>query len=282
VRVRILGTAAGGGLPQWNCACLGCSNVRGTGNHRTGDCLAISGDGASWYLINASADLRSQIVAFAELAPPPGSRASPIAGVLLTSAELDHTIGLLSLREAARLAIWCTPTVRRALPFASTLDAYVRVDWRSVEVGVPNNLEGKLAVTAFAPGRKPPRYASGRDSPQWTVSYRIVDTRTGGVIVYAPGLSAWTPEFELGIQGADLVLLDGTFATTHEFASRDSQPMGHLSIEESLPHLRRLPGPRYVYTHLNNTNPLAIDGVDPMGLVSAGARTAVEGEVFVI
>lgn len=276
MKVRILGTAAGGGLPQWNCGCEVCGQARATNRHRTQDCLAITGDGSTWYLVNASADLRGQLLASPELAPPPGTRATPVAGVLLTSAELDHTLGLLTLREADRLAVWATPTVRAALPFGPVLESYTFLDWQSVTPGEPIPLQGGLTALAFAAGDKRPRYASTPDNAQWTVAYRFTDARTGGVLVYAPGLAAWTATFTAGIAGADVVLLDGTFATNHEFASTG---MGHLSMEDSLPLVRANPGPRYMYTHLNNTNPYA---GEPLALADGAASVATDGELLVL
>jgi pyrroloquinoline quinone biosynthesis protein B len=279
VKVRILGTAAGGGLPQWNCGCEECQWARETGRHRLQDGLAVTGDEATWYLFNASPDLRAQLIAYPELAPSPGSRISPIGGVLLTSAELDHTLGLLTLREADAITVWATETTRDAVPYRSALSAYTSVDWRVVRPSEPLDLAGGLVVTAFAPGTKRPRYASEVTVGHWSVAYRIADPISGGVLVYAPGLERWTPGFTEGIRGADVVLLDGTFAASVELAA--SGTMGHLSIADSLPHVRSIKGPRFFYTHLNNTNPFGRD--QPSGLAAlteAGAGIARDGDLL--
>jgi len=279
VKVRILGTAAGGGLPQWNCGCRGCQRSRAGGGGRTQDCLAVSGDGSAWYLVNASADLQRQLAAAPELAPPPFTRDSPIHGVLLTSGELDHTIGLLSLREATSVRVFATASVQSTLPFTATLSAYTRIDWCTVTPGQPIGLDGGLTVHAFAAGTKRPRYAHDARGTDWTVAYRFTDERTGSASVYAPGLAQWSRAFSTGIAGAKVVVLDGTFATVGEHGS--SRAMGHLSIEESLPLLRLHAGPLFVYTHLNNTNPLAFaDPVATARLAAAGARIATDGEVI--
>jgi pyrroloquinoline quinone biosynthesis protein B len=288
MRVRILGTAAGGGLPQWNCGCPGCDTARMTGGGRTQDCLAITGDGSVWYLVNASADLRAQLLAAPELAPARHTRDPPLGGVLLTSGELDHTLGLLNLREAAGIEVYATPTVRAALPFAAALAAYTTVRWHPVVPGRPIPLAGGLTALAFAPGAKPPRYAGAAPGAGWTVAYRFTktgtdtDTGTGtgtGGLVYAPGLARWTPEFAAGVAGADVALLDGTFATADEFG--DGAAMGHLSIEDTLVHLAAHPGPEYVFTHLNNTNPYAHAGADVTDrLAAVGARIAMDGEIL--
>src|SRR4051794_495349 len=136
MRVRILGSAAGGGAPQWNCACAVCQDARGAGRDRTQDTVAVSGDGAAWYLINAGPDIRSQILRTPELAPGPRLRQTPLSGVLLTTAELDHTLGLLSLREAVRLTVHATPAVSAALatafPLRPMLAQYTDLHWRAL------------------------------------------------------------------------------------------------------------------------------------------------------
>ena len=118
MRVRLLGTAAGGGFPQWNCACALCAACRAGSPDvppRSQDCLAISLDGKDWYLVNASPDLRSQLLAESALAPGPGPRDTPLRGVLLTDAELDHSLGLMLLRESGGLPVWAPPAVLHAL-----------------------------------------------------------------------------------------------------------------------------------------------------------------------
>ena len=249
MKIRFLGTAAGGGVPQWNCACETCERARREGTDRTQDCLAISGDGKAWYLVNASPDLRTQLSRTPELTPGPGVRETPLRGVLLTSAELDHTLGLVTLREGSELAVYATQTVLNALPWLPILDHYTRVDRRAVRCGEPFTLDGDLTVTAIALGGKQPRYGVGAPAAgDWVIALRFVD-RAGRSLIYAPGLAANTAE----IVDAEVVVLDGTFLTASEIGAGVS---GHLPIQDSLPLLRSHPGPRYLYTHLNNTNPV--------------------------
>ena len=148
MKVRLLGTAAGGGLPQWNCACAGCVAARRAGVNRTQDCLAVTGDGSAWYLVNASPDLRTQLIAAPELAPGPGLRDTPVRGVLCSTGELDHTLGLITLREAASLQIYATAPVRAALegpfPAGPILSRYTTVEWHDVVPGAWMNLDGGL------------------------------------------------------------------------------------------------------------------------------------------
>ncbi|MBP0449416.1 pyrroloquinoline quinone biosynthesis protein PqqB [Kitasatospora sp. RG8] len=297
MKIRILGTAAGGGLPQWNCGCAGCTTARRTGVARSQDCLAVSADGAAWYLVNASPDLRGQLLAAPELAPSPGTRDTPLRGVLLTSGELDHTLGLLTLREAAELTVHATLPVRYALhsafPAGPLLAPYTKAGWQTLTPGRTVELAGGLRAEPLALGGKRPRYAADlpgegwEGRPDWVTGYRFSDADGRASAVYAPGLAEWTPAMDRAVAGADVVVLDGTFSTDDELAAhtggaRSSRGMGHLAVLDSLPHLARHPGPRYLYTHLNNTNPLAhpaSPGTEALtrALTAAGAAVAEDG-----
>jgi pyrroloquinoline quinone biosynthesis protein B len=261
VRVRVLGSAAGGGSPQWNCACEVCRR----GHPRLQDSVAVSGDGQAWYLINASPDVRAQILATPELAPGPGLRETPLRGVLLTTAELDHTIGLLSLREAVQLMVYATPAVTAALaPVRAMLAPYTDLIWR--ELPAELDLDGGLTVRRMTVGAKRPRYAAGTAGDDWVSALRFDD------FVYATCLPRWSDAFDAFLAGADEVLLDGTFATDDELTRRTGRPgsaasMGHLPIADSRPFAARHPGTRFRYSHLNNTNAatgpdVAEDGIE--------------------
>ncbi|MFI6070293.1 pyrroloquinoline quinone biosynthesis protein PqqB [Actinoplanes sp. NPDC051343] len=269
MKVRILGSAAGGGCPQWNCACAVCAAARREGRQRTQDTVAVSGDGSAWYLINASPDIRTQLVSAPDLAPGPGLRQTPIRGVLLTTAELDHTVGLLSLREATALTVYATAAVRIALePVRQMLAAYTPVDFQSFGTG----LAGGLTVQRLTVGTKRPRYAAGLPGGDWVSALRLTDARTGSSFVYATCLPAWTEEFDEFLRGADEVLLDGTFGTDDELTRATGRPgsaasMGHLPIEASRHRRARHPGTRFRYGHLNNTNPAVGPDIATDGLV---------------
>jgi pyrroloquinoline quinone biosynthesis protein B len=273
VRIRVLGSAAGGGAPQWNCACATCGEARRTGRHRLQDTVVISGDGAAWYLLNASPDIRAQILGTPELTPGPGLRQTPLRGVVLTTAELDHTLGLLSLREATGLAVYATATVTDALtsafPLRPMLGCYSPAEWTAL--GEECLLEGGLRVRRLTVGTKRPRYAAGIAGEEWVSALRITQARTGFTFVYATCLPAWTDEFDAFVRGADEVLLDGTFATEDELTRATGRPgsaraMGHLPIADSRPWLSRHPGTRFRYGHLNNTNPAEGDDIAGDGL----------------
>ncbi|PJE95878.1 pyrroloquinoline quinone biosynthesis protein PqqB [Streptomyces carminius] len=283
MRVRVLGTAAGGGLPQWNCACEVCGTARAAAVGRTQDCLAVSGDGTAWWLVNASPDIRAQLLAAPELAPGPARRQTPLRGALLTSAELDHTLGLAALREARDFTVHGTATVLGALPVRGVIDPYGGFRW-SPAGDTELELAGGLTVRAVPVGRKRPRYAAGApDAGDWVVAYRLTDRRTGGVLVYAPCLAAWPPALAAAAEGADCVLLDGSFFTDDEMTERTGAgptalDMGHLPISDSLAHRASYPSARWLYTHLNNTNPaLVADSPQRRAVERAGAEVAADG-----
>ncbi|GAA2373309.1 pyrroloquinoline quinone biosynthesis protein PqqB [Dactylosporangium salmoneum] len=269
MRVRLLGTAAGGGVPQWNCACDGCARARAAGVNRTQDCVAVSGDSRAWFLLNASPDLRTQLAATPELAPGPGRRDTPLRGVLLSTAELDHTLGLLTLREASALTLYGSGCVLNALagpfPMQPILAQYTTLHCTAIEPGAAIDLDGGLRAQALTVGSKRPRYAEGLPGDDWVLAYRMSDPRTGGVLVYAPCLPAWSPAFAELIADAGCVILDGTFLHEDELrrctgGGGTATSMGHLPIEVSEPLLPRRTETRYMYTHLNNTNPVAVPG----------------------
>ncbi|WP_432971308.1 pyrroloquinoline quinone biosynthesis protein PqqB [Dactylosporangium sp. CA-233914] len=264
MKVRVLGSAAGGGFPQWNCACDGCATARRTGAHRTQDSVAVTGDGTAWYLINASPDIRAQVLATGELAPGPGPRDTPIRGVLLTTAELDHTAGLLSLRESGRITLYATTTVLAALPFVPILRACTDLRTFELPTNRPLVLDGGLTVRAAVVGGKVPRHADPGAGDEWVCALRITD-RTGRAFVYATCLPEWTDAFDDLLDGAGAALLDGTFLTDDEPARRAGlcrtpRQMGHLPITDAIAALERHRGTRVLFGHLNNTNPLAIAG----------------------
>ncbi|MFT7869996.1 MULTISPECIES: pyrroloquinoline quinone biosynthesis protein PqqB [Amycolatopsis] len=273
MKVILLGTAAGGGCPQWNCACVLCTAGLPP---RTQDCAAISaGDG--WYLLNCSPDIRAQILGTPELRAGPGPREIPLRGVLLTDAELDHTLGLLMLRESGGLPVWAPPAVLTALsPFSSVVDSYGGWTWSSV-VDLPG-----LRVEVLPVSDKRPKYASASDGP-WVVAYRISDPATGGVLVYAPCLRSWPAGFDEFVADASLVLLDGTFYAPDEMAGvggPDQLAMGHLPITAGLP---RVAGRRWAFTHVNNTNPV-LDPASPehAAVLAAGATLPPDGSRFTL
>ncbi|MDX8036586.1 pyrroloquinoline quinone biosynthesis protein PqqB [Lentzea sp. BCCO 10_0856] len=289
MKAVLLGTTAGGGFPQWNCACDLCVRARsGSLPSRSQDCLAISGNGTDWWLVNASPDIRTQIAACSFLNPGPGPRDTPLRGALFTDAELDHTLGLLTLRGGAGLTVWAPGAVLHALKdqfdLRTVIDGYAPVAWR--EVSDQFDLGG-LLVTAIPISGKRPKYArsSTVDGP-WVVAYRFQDLVSGGVLVYAPCLASWPDGFDEVVAGAHCLLLDGTFYASSEMgtatgSSSGQAAMGHLPITASLPTLRRFPHVRRMYTHLNNTNPvLDPESSEFSALREAGVEVPLDGTVI--
>lgn len=271
--LQVLGTAAGGGLPQWNCACPGCTGARAHPERRRRHAsLAVRAGEGRWYVVNATPDIGEQIEGAAELHPGPAARQTPLAGVVLTDAELDHTLGIARLREARDgVDVLATPpvldAVREGLRLDAVLGPYTPVRWRELPGGAGCPLDGDsgISVSAVPLSSKKPRYAA--DSPDtsdsWSVALRLHDPATGGTLLYAPSLAVWSDAFDTAAREADCVFVDGTFWDDGEplrsgFSTRTATGMGHLPVTGpggTAHRLARLPG-RCLYTHLNNTNPL--------------------------
>lgn len=281
MKVVVLGTAAGGGFPQWNCACKMC-----TANlpPRTQDCIAVSADGVGWYLLNASPDIRSQILATKQLSAGPGPRDSPIRGALLTDAELDHTLGLTMLREGAGLNVWAPPAVLAALdsdfPLRGIVSKYGAWTWHPATA--PFAVDG-LTVTPFPVSTKKPKYIQSIVDGPTVVAYKIVDP-AGATLVYAPCLRTWPDGFDALVSDAACVILDGTFFSPNEMSGATKKDvtsaqtaMGHIPIsgaDGSLARIQAHPGKRWIYTHLNNTNPILDPTSAEYGAVLAGGAEA--------
>jgi pyrroloquinoline quinone biosynthesis protein B len=295
--VRILGSAAGGGVPQWNCGCPNCAAAL-VDPHlaRTGCSIAVSGDGVAWTLLNAAAELPSQLACFPGLHPPKGMRDSPFAAIVLTDAELDHTLGLLALRQAAALTIAATPRVRSLLEcsgMAGLLGGYLKVAWREIAAGVdfpldPARPDGLRARAIAVGAGKPPAYAGADPVPaDATVGLHVSDSRGWG-FMYAPCVPALTDELVDACRSCSLILLDGTFFSDDELATfgrpRTARDLGHLPVggpDGSLALLEPEIRSRVAYTHLNNTNPLLSEQSAASDLVRrAGAAVTVDGAEY--
>jgi pyrroloquinoline quinone biosynthesis protein B len=272
VWIRVLGSAAGGGFPQWNCGCPGCRAVRDGSRPcrpRTQSSVAVSADRRRWFLLNASPDVRTQIESFPALHPRDG-RATPLEAVLLTDAELDHTLGLLLLREGRGLDVHSTEAVRDTLvngtSLLRTLEAYCPVRWHPVVPEADVLLGDGLSYRAFdVPTTKRARFGSQTEKGR-VVGYRLTDERSGRSAVYLPGVQSLTAvRDELG--DCACLLVDGTCWHDDELirlglASKTSREMGHLPIDGpggSLEQLTPLPIERKIYIHMNNTNPILLD-----------------------
>ncbi|MFE7269206.1 pyrroloquinoline quinone biosynthesis protein PqqB [Streptomyces sp. NPDC057623] len=293
----VLGTAAGGGIPQWNCACPGCSGARAHPHRgRRHASLAVRTGEGRWYLVNATPDIGDQIEARPELRPGPGPRQTPVAGVVLTDAELDHTLGLARLREAARLQVTATAPVRQALldrlRLGEVLAPYTDVTWRELPARGAEPLDPAspgLLISGIPVSGKRPRYAADApDDDAWVVALRLYDPVSGACALYAPALAAWPDPLQQAAAEADCVIVDGTFWDDEEprrtgISSRTATGMGHLPIEGPGGTAERLAplAARRLYTHLNNTNPL-VDPAAPQHkrLARLGIEVAHDGMVI--
>jgi pyrroloquinoline quinone biosynthesis protein B len=282
VRVRVLGSAAGGGFPQWNCGCPNCRGLRaGTlrATSRTQESVALSPDAKAWFLVNASPEIRQQIEGFPELHPR-GPRHCPIEAIVLTNGDLDHTLGLLSLRESHPLVIYATPSVQRGFSDGNvlyrTLERFAgQVTWRVLPLGREVELAGGdgrgygLYVEAVAVPGKPPIHLEGLfpPGPEDNIGLKIRARSTGSCLAYFPAAGRVTPAVAAALERADCVFFDGTFWSSDELpalglGSKRAEDMAHLPVggtEGSLVALAGLRAARRIYIHLNNTNPLLRD-----------------------
>jgi pyrroloquinoline quinone biosynthesis protein B len=290
--VRVLGSAAGGGFPQWNCGCPNCRAVRDGSRpcrSRTQSAIAVSADYQRWFLLNASPDIRNQIESFPALRPGDG-RVTPLRAVLLTDAEIDHTLGLLLLREGRSLELHATAPVRETLcegtAILRTLEAYCPVTWRPVVPGEDVSLGTGVSYRAFdVPTTKPQRFRAGREEGR-VVGYRLADAATGRALVYLPGVQDLTASVRAQLDGCTCLLVDGTCWRDDELirlgmGGKTARAMGHLPIDGpagSLEQLSSLPIERKIYVHINNTNPILLDDAPERRAVERqGMEVAADG-----
>lgn len=299
MHVRILGSAAGGGFPQWNCRCPTCEAARGNppadrtrvAHPRTQSSLAIRGGDGAWFLVNASPDASQQLEAIASPSVG-GIRSTPIAGVLLTDAEIDHTAGLLLLRESSSpVRIYGGAGVERALrqgyPVLSMLEHYCGLEWITLAPGDVQQLSGStLTVEPFDVGGDAPRYLDGSGLELEASGLVFRDQASGGVLTYVPGLARLDDDVIDRFAASDLVLVDGTFWRDDELArlgisTRSARDMGHLPLSGpggTLEALSRLRRPRKLLVHINNTNPILLeDSPERAAVRSAGVEVSYDG-----
>lgn len=282
MQILVLGAAAGGGFPQWNCNCSNCQGVRNgtiTAQSCTQSSIAISTDGERWLLCNASPDIRAQIANNPELHPKRQYRDTGIAGVLLVDAQIDHSTGLLSLREGCPLDVWCTPNVHQDLstgfPLFPMLTHWqgglrwqpIAVDEKQHEARFKVDPCPGLTLTAIALDSNAPPYSPRRGSPTAgdNIGLFIEDDSSGVSLFYAPGLGRLNENVRAWLQRADCVLVDGTLWHNDELqrsgvGQATGMDMGHLALNGEnglLSELDRLPETtRRILIHINNTNPI--------------------------
>lgn len=279
IRINILGSAAGGGLPQWNCACVNCVAARAEQiNPQTQSSIAIGSDSEefqNWWLINASPDLPRQIESLKWLQPRPPAAAelrnTPIAGAFLTNADIDHALGLLLLRQQEKpLVVYAADETRAALAWLDrTLARFCGIEWRRVTSKF-QSLDSGMAFRAIElPG---------------SIAFQLRHDTSSRTALFAPSVGSWTEQLHDTVHTSDLVLFDGTFWSDGELGrvrpgARTAREMNHLPINDgSFDVLRQSPARRKIYTHINNTNPILMPGSsERVELEQAGIEVARDG-----
>jgi pyrroloquinoline quinone biosynthesis protein B len=312
MRVKILGSAAGGAFPQWNCACPNCRTLRaGTfqGKPRSQTQVAISADDKSWFLLGASPDLRSQIEATPDLHPreqPSGQapRHSPIAGAILSNADVDHTLGLLLLRELQPLRVHAADSVRRILTEDNSMFAMLQrvpnqVTWTTFTPGTtfplqtPAGEDSGIRVRALSLGTHYPAYVPARRQAELAVNEAslglIIESPTGRRLACMPAVPQIDDALFHEFESSDVLLFDGTFWSDDELiriqgSGQTARQMGHVPVSSpdgSLAKLAQLRRPRKIYLHINNTNPMLNEsGPEYRQVRDAGWEIAEDGWQF--
>ncbi len=297
--IKVLGSGAGGGFPQWNCNCRNCAGLRAgtlSATPRTQSSLAVSDSGKDWLLVNASPDLRAQLESCPALQPARSVRDTAIAAVLIVDAQIDHTTGLMTLREhTQRLPVYCTPSVHADLtggyPLLEVLESYCGVDWRPVDaIGrvpfevpeIPGVSLDPIPLPSEAPPYSPRRHNPAEDD---TIGVVFIDKASGQRCLYAPGLGEWTESLLEEARRADCLLIDGTLWNDAELmeqgaASKTGREMGHLAQSGSRGMLSQLAelGGRKILIHINNTNPILDESsAEAARLTELGIEIAYDG-----
>lgn len=305
MRIRVLGSAAGGGFPQWNCNCPNCDGLRkGTikATRRTQSSIAVSADNVNWLLFNASPDILTQFIDFPELQPGRTIRDTAVRAIVLMDAQIDHTTGLFMLREGKTpLNIYCTDMVHEDLtrgnPIFNILEHFCGVNWQRISTAKGNSFEAigvpGVRITAVPLSSKAPPYSPHRHDPHEgdNLGIQLEDVGTGRKLFYAPGLGAIEPHIVPFMEQADCLLVDGTCWTNDEMialgiSQKQSLDMGHLPQSGEggmIETLRPLKAARKILIHINNTNPiLREDSDERKALEKENIEVAYDGMDFVL
>jgi pyrroloquinoline quinone biosynthesis protein B len=294
----VLGSAAGGGFPQWNCRCPVCQLAWAgdpRARPRTQASLAVSANGEDWVLINASPDLPEQLRRAPALHPRGEPRGSPIKAIVLTGGEIDQVAGLLSLRERQPFTLCATAPTMALIEENSMFEVLARdqVERRIEAFDTPCSLPGGLTAELFAVPGKVPLYLEGESPDTMSESNGIagLELRAGGTrLVFIPGAAAVTATMWDRMACADAVLFDGTLYRDDEMiatatGSKSGRRMGHMAIDGqdgSLAALAKLTA-RRIYIHINNTNPILVEGsVERARVTSQGWEVAEDGQEIVL
>ena len=299
MHIRLLGTGAGGGFPQWNCNCHNCKRLRAgeiKSTARTQSSITISGNGTDWVLFNASPDIRAQLESFPPLQPAREIRDTGICAIILCDAQIDHTTGLIILREHIKpWDVYCTAAVHEDMttgyPIFNILGHFRGVNWHEISTEqeaftIPK--ADNLVFTAVPLKSEAPPYSPHRHNtvPGDNVGFKVEDTASGKNLFYAPGLGVIEDHVYDYMQEADVVLVDGTMWTNDEMAKHGisdklASEMGHLDQSSKggiMETLNSLEKPRKILIHINNTNPI-LDEESPerQALNDAGIEVSYDG-----
>jgi pyrroloquinoline quinone biosynthesis protein B len=283
LRVVVLGAAAGGGVPQWNCGCPVCRTARNghSGLQSTQASIAVSADGAHWFLINASPDLRQQLIATPQLHPATGQlRHSPIAGVILTNGEVDAVAGLLSMREGSPFTVYAHPKVLAILKSNSIFNVLNEKNVRrqpievneTFEPALPDGSPSGIEILPFAVPGKSAWYLEGKVHPAGsegvgdTLGLRIADRASGKLLYFLAACAGVTDELKSRLLGAAAVFFDGTVWRDDELiaaglGNKTGQGMGHIAMSGergAIESLANLDIGRKMFLHINNSNPVLL------------------------
>ncbi|WP_237132236.1 pyrroloquinoline quinone biosynthesis protein PqqB [Pseudohongiella sp. O18] len=281
MRVHVLGSAAGGGFPQWNCNCPNCDGLRkGTikATARTQSSIAVSSDNINWLLFNTSPDILAQFQQFPELQPGRAIRDTAIRGIVLMDAQIDHTTGLFMLREGKTpLDIYCTDMVHEDLtrgnPIFNVLGHFCGVTWHQIPTAAGSSFEVEgiddIRITAVPLSSKAPPFSPHRHDPHEgdNIGIQLEDTRSGKKLFYAPGLASIEPHLLPFMQQADCLMVDGTCWTNDEMqalgiSNKLSLDMGHMpqsGPDGMIEALKQFSASKKILIHINNTNPILRD-----------------------
>ncbi len=298
MKVRVLGSGAGGGFPQWNCNCHNCHRIRHNtmnGKARSQSSIAVSTDNKNWLLINTSPDIRSQLEAFPAIQPKEGIRDTGIKAILLIDSQIDHTTGMLMLREGKPLEVYCTEMVKQDLstgfPLFTMLKDYCTVNHHAVPVDgssftIPA-IEDLRFYTQALKSKAPP-YSPHRHDPHEgdNIGVIIEQISTGKKVFYSPGLGEIEPHVMTAMQEVDCLLVDGTFWTddemcTQQISHKRAREIGHLPQSGPGGMIDVLSGvtkARKILIHINNTNPILDDDSEQRKILdAAGIEVAYDG-----
>jgi pyrroloquinoline quinone biosynthesis protein B len=303
LRIVVLGAAAGGGVPQWNCGCPVCQAARSERPElqSTQASIAFSADGEHWFLINASPDLRQQLIATPQLHPKGlRLRHSPISGVILTNSEVDAVAGLLSMREGSPFTIYAHPRVLAILKANSIFNVLSETNVKrqpiaideAFEPALPDGSPSGIEILPFAVPGKGAWYLEGKAHPAGsdgagdTLGLRIADKASGKHLYFLAACAEVTPELKQRLAGASLVFFDGTVWRDDELiaaglGAKTGQAMGHISMSGdngAIAALADLGIERKVFLHINNSNPALLrDSAERKTAESAGWQIPADG-----